>query len=115
MMETIFQLLSFLPFFALATLGFAEPPLTSSESDAFQQLQFRFLGPAGNRATSVVGEPDNPLVVYIGAASGGIFKTTDGGTKWRPIFDDQNVSAIGALAIAPSEPQTVWAGTGEPW
>jgi photosystem II stability/assembly factor-like uncharacterized protein len=115
MMKMIFPLLTILPVFALATLGFAEPSLTSSESDAFQQLQFRFLGPAGNRATSVVGEPDNPLVVYIGAASGGIFKTTDGGTKWRPIFDDQNVSAIGALAIAPSEPQTVWAGTGEPW
>jgi photosystem II stability/assembly factor-like uncharacterized protein len=91
----------------------AAPPAT--DSAVFHQLQFRFLGPPGNRATSIVGEPENPLVIYIGAASGGIFKTTDGGTQWKPIFDDQEVSAIGALTIADSEPHTIWAGTGEPW
>jgi photosystem II stability/assembly factor-like uncharacterized protein len=87
----------------------------TTPADPFKALHFRFLGPIGNRAASIVGEPGNPLVVYIGAASGGIFKTTDGGTKWQPVFDDQDVSAVGALAIAPGRHETVWAGTGEPW
>jgi len=77
------------------------------------ELRFRFIGPDGNRAIAVVGEPGNPAVAYIGAASGGIFKTTDGGVTWKPIFDDQNVSSIGSLALAPSDPNVVWAGTGE--
>src|SRR5579871_5721984 len=74
---------------------------STSPADPFKALHFRFLGPIGNRASAIVGEPGNPLVVYVGAASGGIFKTTDGGTKWQSVFDDQDVSAIGALAIAP--------------
>jgi photosystem II stability/assembly factor-like uncharacterized protein len=99
----------------LITISAAQGTPSTTDTEAYRQLQFRFLGPAGNRATSIVGEPDNPLVIYIGAASGGIFKTTDGGTKWKPIFDDQDVSAIGALAIGPFEPHTIWAGTGESW
>jgi len=79
-----------------------------------QDLHFRFVGPQGNRDISVVGEPGNPLVAYFGAASGGIWKTTDGGTSFRPIFDHEDVSAVGALAIAPSAHNIVWAGTGEP-
>src|SRR5215472_15379640 len=57
-------------------------------------LHFRALGPEGNRVASVTGEPGNPQVVYAGAADGGIWKTTDGGTNWSPIFDNQDVSAI---------------------
>ncbi len=79
------------------------------------QLQYRFVGPMGNRADAIVGEPGNPAVVYIGAAAGGIFKTTDGGIDWTPIFDKQDVAAIGSLAIAPSAHNIVWAGTGEPF
>ena len=69
----------------------------------------------GNRLTSVAGIPGQPNIYYVGAASGGIFKTTDGGVHWEPIFDDQPVSSIGSLAIAPSDPNIVWAGTGEAW
>ncbi|HXN65620.1 MAG TPA: hypothetical protein VN862_09815, partial [Candidatus Acidoferrales bacterium] len=87
----------------------------NAEKDPFHALHFRALGPVGNRAASIVGEPGNPLVMYVGAASGGIFKTDDGGNNWRPIFDEQDVAAVGALAIAPSQHATVWAGTGEPW
>ena len=78
-------------------------------------LHFRPLGPEGNRVASITGVPGDPLTVYIGAADGGIWKTTDAGITWRPIFDDKDVSAIGALAVAPSAHDTVWAGTGEPW
>jgi photosystem II stability/assembly factor-like uncharacterized protein len=75
-------------------------------------LRFRTIGVVGNRAAAIVGEPGNPNVIYIGAASGGIFKTDDG-TTYRPVFDDQDVAAIGALAVAPSAHNVVWAGTGE--
>ncbi len=78
-----------------------------------QQLEYRFIGPDGNRAIAVAGEPGNPLVSYIGAASGGLWKTEDGGTNWSPIFDDQPVSSIGSIAIAPSDNNVVWVGTGE--
>ncbi|MBI1782276.1 MAG: glycosyl hydrolase, partial [Sphingobacteriales bacterium] len=79
----------------------------------FSQLRFRFIGPDGNRTIAVAGEPGNPMVSYVGAASGGIFKTEDAGISWRSIFDGQDVSSIGALAIAPSNHNHVWAGTGE--
>src|SRR5215469_12757444 len=82
-------------------------------TDAFSQLKFRFIGPPGNRLDAIVGVPGNPFVYYAGAASGGIFKTSDGGAHWDPIFDSQSVSSIGALAVAPSDPNIVWAGTGE--
>jgi photosystem II stability/assembly factor-like uncharacterized protein len=55
------------------------------------------------------------MVYYIGASSGGIWKSTDAGLNWEPVFDDQPAQSIGAIAIAPSDPNIVWAGTGEPW
>src|SRR5437899_1427246 len=81
--------------------------------DGYKQLKYRYIGPVGNRATAVVGIPGNPWIYYVGAASGGIFKTTDGGTHWDPVFDGQDVSSIGSLALDPSDPNIVWAGTGE--
>ena len=78
-------------------------------------LTYRYIGPVGNRVTSVVGIRGDANTYYAGAASGGIWKTTDGGVHWAPIFDDQPVSSIGALAVAPSNASIVWAGTGEPW
>ncbi|MPR33983.1 WD40/YVTN/BNR-like repeat-containing protein [Salmonirosea aquatica] len=83
------------------------------DPDNFKQLSYRFIGPDGNRAIAIAGEPGNNNVVYIGAASGGIFKTEDQGVTWKPIFDNQEVSSIGALALAPKYPKQVWAGTGE--
>lgn len=77
---------------------------------------FRFLGPAaGNRVAAVAGVPGDPSTYYAGASSGGVWKTVDGGSTWRPVFDSENVAAIGALAVAPSAPNIVWAGTGEAW
>lgn len=83
------------------------------ESDVFKQLKFRFVGPEGNRAIAVAGVPGDPMVSYIGAASGGLWKTTDGGIRWKPIFDGQEASSIGSIAIAPSNSEIVWVGTGE--
>lgn len=79
----------------------------------FKQLDFRFIGPDGNRTIAVRGEPGNNLVMYVGMASGGLFKTEDGGGTWNPIFDDQDISSVSALALAPSNPNHVWVGTGE--
>src|SRR5437764_11619840 len=77
------------------------------------RLRYRFVGPEGNRAVAVAGEPGNPQVAYVGAASGGIWKTEDGGVHWRAVFDSQPAQAIGAIALAPSAHNVLWAGTGE--
>ena len=79
-------------------------------------FSFRFLGPrVGNRVSAIAGVPGDTGTYYAGAASGGIWKSTDGGNDWQPIFDSQSVAAIGALAVSPSEPNIIWAGTGEAW
>jgi photosystem II stability/assembly factor-like uncharacterized protein len=81
--------------------------------DVYSQLQFRYIGPVGNRATAVASVSGNANIYYVGAASGGIFKSTDGGIHWDPTFDSQAVSSIGSLAVAASDPNIIWAGTGE--
>jgi photosystem II stability/assembly factor-like uncharacterized protein len=83
------------------------------DTGTVSQLEYRYIGPEGNRATAVAGLPGDPRVYYAGAASGGVWKTTDGGTYWEPIFDDQPVQSIGAIAVAPSDANVVWVGTGE--
>src|SRR2546425_6419097 len=83
------------------------------DTTLWTRLHYRFVGPEGNRAIAAVGEPGNPLVAYVGAASGGIWKTEDGGVHWRAVFDSEPAQAIGALAIAPSAHNVLWAGTGE--
>ncbi len=94
-------------FLAAGALAAAQTPA------GLAQLHFRFIGPNGNRDIAVVGVPGNPLVDYFGAASGGIWKTTDGGAHFLQIFDSTDVSSVSALAVAPSEPNVIWAGTGE--
>ncbi|HET7556652.1 MAG TPA: hypothetical protein VFK08_01110, partial [Rhodanobacteraceae bacterium] len=71
--------------------------------------------PAGGRVASVAGVAGDDSTYYLGAASGGLWKSTDGGHTFLPIFDDQDTSAIGAIAVAPSDADTVWVGTGERW
>ena len=83
------------------------------DPEVFNQLKFRFIGPEGNRAIAIAGVPGDPMINYIGAASGGLWKTEDGGLSWKSIFDDQDVSSIGSIAIAPNNPEVVWVGTGE--
>jgi photosystem II stability/assembly factor-like uncharacterized protein len=76
-------------------------------------LKYRHIGPLGNRVISVAGIAGDPMTYYVGAASGGIWKTVDGGVNWKAVLDDKPVHSIGALAVAASDPQIVWAGTGE--
>ena len=110
------------PAFALVLLGttalmILAPVPAAAQMDApaaLQPLHFRHIGPIGNRIAAVAGVEGSPHVYYVGAASGGIWKTEDGGLSWRPVFDDHPVHAIGSLAVAASDPQIVWAGTGEP-
>lgn len=114
------------PWLALAAtvligLGTFTPARAQEENEGgnptaeLQALKFRNIGPAvaGGRVTAVYGEPGNPDVMYVGAAGGGIFKTTDGGGSWKPIFEDQPTASIGDIALAPSNPNLVWVGTGE--
>jgi len=77
-------------------------------------LKWRLIGPfRGGRVVAVAGVPGDPTTFYFGAVDGGIWKTSDAGTVWKPIFDNQPIGSIGAIAVAPSDPNTIYAGTGE--
>jgi photosystem II stability/assembly factor-like uncharacterized protein len=90
-------------------------PAAQTPQDVFAALKFRNLGPAiaGGRVAALAGIPGDPQVYYVGAAGGGVFKTTDGGLNFKPIFKHASTSSIGAIAVAPSNPNLVWVGTGE--
>lgn len=79
-------------------------------------LEFREIGPAimGGRISDVALSPGEPATIYIGYSIGGLWKTTSHGLDWTPIFDEQPNSSIGAVTVAPSNPNVVWVGTGEP-
>lgn len=88
----------------------AHPNLNPS---LYRSLSYRFIGPQGGRIAAVVGIPGNPRVYYLGSSSGGVWKSTDGGVRWKPVFDHEPAQSIGALALDPDHPEVVWAGTGE--
>src|ERR1044072_6740674 len=87
----------------------------SPYEEAFSRLEYRSIGPAvmGGRVADVEGVPGDANVVYVGSASGGVWKTTNGGVTWKPIFERQGSLSIGDIALAPSNPEVVWVGTGE--
>jgi len=90
-------------------------PEQAGPADPLENLKFRNLGPAagGGRVTAVAGVPGQPNVYYVGAAAGGVFRTSDGGLSWKAVFEREAVASIGAIAVAPSNPNVVWVGTGE--
>jgi photosystem II stability/assembly factor-like uncharacterized protein len=84
------------------------------EQDGYAALRWRLIGPhRAGRVTAVAGVPDRPAVYYMATPGGGVWKTTDGGLVWEPVFDAARVSSVGALALAPSNPEIVYVGTGE--
>lgn len=99
-----------LTIFALNILTFGQ-----NETSALSNLSWRSIGPAnmGGRVADVEGVPGDPNTVYVGSASGGVFKTTDGGVSWTPIFDRQTSISVGDIALEPGNPDVVWVGTGE--
>lgn len=104
----------------LAAAGLAgfSPALAAQSLDSatIAGMRWRTVGPATfqGRLSDVVGIPYPSKTVFVAAAAGGIWKSTNNGTTWRPVFDDKNVISMGMLAIAPSDTMQVWAGTGEP-
>lgn len=99
-----------------ATRGADPSPTPSAGIDEklFRGMQWRQVGPfRGGRALAIEGISNEPGVYYFGAVAGGVWKTTDGGANWAPLFDKENISSIGAIAVAPSDHNVIYAGTGE--
>src|SRR5215472_4276872 len=102
----------------LAFLLLVPPVLHGEEPNKgpapFEGVKFRSIGPAaGGRVSRVSGVAGDPLVYYVATASGGVWKSTDGGMRFQPIFDSQPISSIGSIAVAPSDPNVIYVGSGE--
>jgi photosystem II stability/assembly factor-like uncharacterized protein len=101
-------------FAASPTPRTSPPPAGAIDEKLFNGMQWRQIGPfRGGRALAIEGIPDEPDTYYFGAVAGGVWKTIDGGANWKPLFDKADISSIGAIAVAPSDHNVVYAGTGE--
>jgi photosystem II stability/assembly factor-like uncharacterized protein len=91
------------------------PALFAQDASLFQRLEFRSIGPStmGGRITDIEGIPGKPGLVYVATASGGLWKTKNGGTTWTPIFDHASTISIGNIAVDPHNSDVVWLGSGE--
>ena len=102
---------------AVVPISWATPPDVEAQVDPalFQSMRYRNIGPfRGGRVTTVTGVPGETFTFYMGATGGGVWKTTDAGTTWRNISDGYfNTTGIGAIAVAPSDPNVIYVGTGE--
>ncbi|HTD38043.1 MAG TPA: hypothetical protein VK669_11050 [Candidatus Limnocylindrales bacterium] len=92
-------------------------PSASPSPTPGPSMMWRALGPAvsGGRVATVAGTDLDPNLLYAGAAGGGMWRSTNGGIDWAPVFDKAGTQSIGAIAIAPRDKNDVWVGTGEPW
>lgn len=94
----------------------AKPPINQSDDPLLKKFVWRSIGPAsmGGRIDDIAVVESNPFVIYLGLATGGVWKTVNNGTTWEPIFDTYPTASIGDLAVCQSDPNIVWVGTGEP-
>ena len=117
MLRTDFPKLPLIALFLIAIFPFTARAQNGAGADmkAFERLEWRSIGPAnmGGRTADVEGVPGNPNIVYAATASGGLWRTDNGGMKWRPIFERENTISIGDIALEPSNPDVIWVGTGE--
>ncbi len=116
--KPILFLLALILAFAIGDTAFAQTPAVKVDSDTISGLGARNIGSAAmsGRITSIAGVHEGQrLTIYVGSASGGVWKSMNGGTTFKPVFDKQPVQSIGAIAIDPKNPKTIWVGTGEPW
>ena len=92
------------------------PPINQSDDPILRSFVWRSIGPAnmGGRVDDIAVDENTPTTFYVGLATGGVWKTTNNGTTWTPIFDRYPVSSIGDIALAPSNPDVIYVGTGEP-
>lgn len=98
----------------VAIVGAVATPAQQIDPKTYRGMKWRLIGPfRGGRALAVAGVPSQPYTYYFGAVGGGVWKTTDGGNSWDPIFDKQGISSIGALAVADSDPNVIYVGSGE--
>ncbi len=92
----------------------AEPEDADKGKGPLGGLEYRLIGPAvGGRVSRVAGVAGDDLTYYAATAAGGVWKSVNGGSRWKSIFDDQPISSIGSIAVAPSDPNVVWVGSGE--
>lgn len=100
---------------ALPVAATEQPPAPGFNEQTFKGLAWRSIGPAfmSGRIADIAIDPRNRHVWYVAVGSGGVWKTTNAGTSFTPLFDDQPVYSIGAIAIDPNDPDTIWVGTGE--
>ncbi|TAF67344.1 MAG: hypothetical protein EAZ55_03235 [Cytophagales bacterium] len=105
----------FLLFFGIAFMSFQVIWAQNIDFSQFRQMRMRNIGPAGmsGRVTAIDAVVANPDIIYVGTASGGLWKSESGGTAWKSIFENEKVASIGAIAIDQRNPQTLWVGTGE--
>jgi photosystem II stability/assembly factor-like uncharacterized protein len=101
--------------FAAVAFIFSLPALAQQyDAGALAGLRWRMIGPfRGGRSNAVTGVPGRPDTFYFGSVGGGVWKTINAGRTWTPVFDSQAFASVGAVAVAPSEPETVYVGTGE--
>ncbi|HVS46689.1 MAG TPA: hypothetical protein VMS32_08485 [Verrucomicrobiae bacterium] len=100
--------------FLMLVLAFALTAPAAAAPSTFNDLQWRMIGPwRGGRALAVAGVPGDPEHFYFGAVDGGVWETRNAGRTWAPLFDGENVGSIGAIALAPSDPRTIYVGSGE--
>lgn len=107
-----FKRIFFVTWVAVAAIPFVAAQI---DTDKLKAMKARSIGPAGmsGRVTAIDADPRDTSILYVGTASGGLWKSTNAGITWKPIFDDQPVASIGSLAVDPNNSDVIWVGSGE--